>query len=101
MRRKKLHPETRAGLVWMMEAEMVSADIARDLKVDHSAVSHFLAGRITSAGLRAHFIVKGCPPRLMKGLDRLRKDLQRKRAEERRRKNKKGCAAHQRATATR
>jgi len=75
--RKKLHPETRAVLFWMMEKEVLSADIARDLKVDHSAVSHFLAGRIASAGLREHFITIGCPARLMKGLDRLRGKLRR------------------------
>ena len=70
--RKRLHPETRAVLAWMMEEDVLLADIARDLKVTNSAVSHFLAGRIASAGLRAHFIAIGCPQRLVAGLDRLR-----------------------------
>lgn len=70
--RKKMHPETLAVLSWMMANGVLSADIARAMKVHQSAVSHFLAGRIASAGLRRHFIAIGCPQRLMKGIDRLR-----------------------------
>lgn len=70
--RKQLNPETRAVLAWMMDNDVLSSEIARAKKITHSAVSHFLAGRIASAGLRSHFIDIGCPELLMKGIDRLR-----------------------------
>ena len=87
--RKKMHPETLAVRTWMLTNNVLVMDIVRAVGCHNSAVSHFLAGRIASAKLRRHFIAIGCPERLMKGLDRLRRNLQREHAAEKLRETKK------------
>ena len=59
--RKQLHPATRKVLAWMMENDVLSSEIARAKGVTDSAVSHFLAGRSASAGLRGHLRGSGLP----------------------------------------
>jgi hypothetical protein len=54
--------------VWMLRSGVRVKDLARELRVDDSAISHFLDGRLVSARIRALFVKKGCPEGLLDGL---------------------------------
>lgn len=47
--------------LWMLANDIKVTDIARDLKVDHSTVSHVLCGRGKSRRIVEYLRQKGCP----------------------------------------
>ena len=47
--------------LWMLANDIKVTDIARDLKVDHSTVSHVLGGRGKSRRIIEYLRQKGCP----------------------------------------
>lgn len=51
--------------VWMLRAGLRKTDVALALKVDRSAISHFLNGKLESARIKKFFVKKGCPAELL------------------------------------
>lgn len=47
--------------LWMLAHGVRVKDLARELKVTHSAVCHFLTGRTVSERMYHYMIGKGCP----------------------------------------
>lgn len=47
--------------VWMVRNGVRGVDIARELGINHSVFSHWLAGRKTSARIVEHLRSLGCP----------------------------------------
>jgi hypothetical protein len=47
--------------LWMLANDVRVIDIAKDLNVDHSTVSHVLAGRGKSKRVMEYLREKGCP----------------------------------------
>lgn len=62
--RKKLSPGDKIR-IWMIANSIRPKEIALDLQVDRSAISHFLNGKLTSQRLREHFAARGCPEKLL------------------------------------
>jgi hypothetical protein len=59
---------------WMAKNGIRVKELAAELGVNETGgfVSHFIKGESGSAAMRAIFIRRGCPERLMAGLDALR-----------------------------
>ena len=51
--------------VWMLRKGLKAKDIARELKVGSSAVTHWLNGKFTSRRIGEFFLHKGCPENLI------------------------------------
>ena len=51
--------------VWLLRKGLTQADVARDLGVSLSLVSHYLAGRRHSRRIRGYFLSLGCPGELL------------------------------------
>ena len=60
--------------VWMARSRIRAVDIARELGVSRSAVTHFLNSRHTSRRITEKFIEKGCPEQLLEDLWRLEEE---------------------------
>lgn len=54
--------------IWLMRKKIKESNLARELGIHISAISHFLNGNMTSGKVRAHLLAKGCPEELL-GLD--------------------------------
>ena len=67
--RKQPHPASIAVRTWMLQQNLLGADVVRDMEIDHSYVTHFINGRRLSKRLRAYFRDKGCPPLVLADLE--------------------------------
>jgi len=45
----------------MLANDIKVKDVAKELGVHYSAVSHFLRGKLSSRKIRLYFLKKGCP----------------------------------------
>jgi len=51
--------------IWLLRKGIRQADIVQDLKIDPSAISHWIDGHISSKRIKDYFINKGCPKKLL------------------------------------
>jgi len=51
--------------MWMLGKGIRVQDVAKDLGVDHSYVSHFLRGCKKAPTVRAWFLQQGCPAKYL------------------------------------
>lgn len=51
--------------IWLLRQGLKESDLAREIGVRISAVSHFLSGRMSSEKIRANLIARGCPQELL------------------------------------
>lgn len=77
---KKRPRESREVRAWMARKGIRAKDLAAEIGVKESSgfVSHFINGETSSQTMRQIFIDKGCPVRLMDGLDAMRTRMRKK-----------------------
>jgi DNA-binding Xre family transcriptional regulator len=51
--------------IWMIRNRIKGSDLAREIGIHVSAITHFLNGDLRSERIRAHLIDKGCPRELL------------------------------------
>ena len=47
--------------LWMLANNIRIKDVAEELGVHYTAISHFLRGTLSSKKIRTYFLNKGCP----------------------------------------
>lgn len=51
--------------IWMIRKNIKATELARDIGVHISAITHFLNGDMSSERIRGHLVREGCPEALL------------------------------------